>query len=871
MKKLILLQLALLPFISFGQILFSFENGLTNEWVFSAPDRWSADDYLPLNGMYSLHHSFDNSIAATDVAAFSISGMCPDCANITWSFKLRHGYNPSASNKWAYILCADLAPGDIKGFTGFDGFAAGVNLSGYDDTLRLYRVTGTSLAGIITTEINWEKDIGTDEGAAITITRSTSGQWSFSVYDLAGNIRGVWTGSDTMISLPLSSGIVYSYTSSADRLLWIDDLSVSGEFVYDESPPEVLSVEALSYNTLQVKFDEEISEATLKPQQVVLGDDNTALSTSRVDDGVYSVEFARPFRNKTELEIHFLNLCDSNGNCNDDCSFTFIPVLAETGDVIISEIMFDPTPSRGLPEKEYVELFNRTSFSYSTSGWFLIAGSDTSFFPDSEIGAGERVILCSNTNVSSFEIFGKVMGLKSFPGLNDTGEKIAIRNGEGMLIHALLFGPELYNDNLRTQGGWSVEMTDTSYPFNTPYVWKASTDPSGGTPGRANASTMSVPDYICPKIVALFPADDRSIEIWFDETMTGAVSVEEIFANEISAVSVASVDIADMKFVIRFDEPFDNGIIYGLTLPEGLADFAGNKPCSSSLRFAVPCEAKKQEMIFNEILFNPVTPCEDYIELYNNSVSAFNLNECYITSSDAETGEESAAVRLSSFPRLILPGEIVAVTTDSEALMQYYSCSSPENIVQTEMLPSMPDDAAVLSLYNADFDLIDKMSYSKEMHLIFLSGVEGVSLEKASPSLQSSVASNWHSATEACNWGTPGAPNSILLPSGYSNGVQLSSDRVSPDGDGYEDIVSVDVFPGGDENVITIKIFSDKGFLVRTLTERFFAGPGERFVWDGTDDDGRPLHRGLYLIIITAYNTQGELLHWKRVCAVLYR
>jgi flagellar hook assembly protein FlgD len=101
--------------------------------------------------------------------------------------------------------------------------------------------------------------------------------------------------------------------------------------------------------------------------------------------------------------------------------------------------------------------------------------------------------------------------------------------------------------------------------------------------------------------------------------------------------------------------------------------------------------------------------------------------------------------------------------------------------------------------------------------------------------------------------------------------MTLSSSRVSPDCDGFEDVVSVDVFPGGNDNVITVTVFSDRGYIVRRLADRFAAGEGSRFVWDGTTDAGARLPAGLYMIMAETYNTEGVSERWKEICALLYR
>ncbi|MBP5708871.1 MAG: lamin tail domain-containing protein, partial [Bacteroidales bacterium] len=46
--------------------------------------------------------------------------------------------------------------------------------------------------------------------------------------------------------------------------------------------------------------------------------------------------------------------------------------ITNVGDVVITEIMADPTPVVGLPEVEYIEILNRTDEDIYLDGWTII-------------------------------------------------------------------------------------------------------------------------------------------------------------------------------------------------------------------------------------------------------------------------------------------------------------------------------------------------------------------------------------------------------------------------------------------------------------------------------------------------------------------
>lgn len=865
MKKIILLSLLLLPLELFPQICFTFEDGTLGNWIPNAPGRWEADSEMPLAGNYSLHHCFDNSIESADAVMFSIDGLSLSLSATEWQFTIRYGADPSSSNRWIFLLTSNMGPADVASGLDLSGFAVGVNLEGYDDTLRLWYVDKGKKTVVITSGINWQTDVGTDEQATVKVRRSAEGLWEMSLSS-KNTTPLSWTALNTAMPQAFYAGILYNYTSSRDRLLWIDDVTLNGIFIRDTIPPEIVSAVALSPDILEIRMSEEPLPLSLAEELITLADGMSIESVERTDPVTLRLHLngAMPLRKPDS--IIFAMLCDKSGNCTEGASLSFTPVYAIAGDIVISEIMADPSPPVKLPEREYLEITNRSYDSLFIGLWYLIAGADTASVPDCWIRPGEFILLCSSSSFNDLKVFGSTLVVPRFPGLNDSGEAIALQDNQGNLIHFVYFNDGLYNDDLRSGGGWSAELADISSPFNEPDSWHASLDPSGGTPGRTNSVNSPAPDLKCPGVIAVWPLEPDLLKVVFDETIFFTLSRQWVVDGNLSYPSLYA-DISDRSVLIPLMSDLRQGKSVSVVMPDGISDFSGNIPCSAVLETAIPTAATEGDILFNELLFNPLPSCYDYIEFYNNSDKVIDLSSLYLSA-----GDSYQARSLTDLPRQLLPGSYVAVTTGRDALLSCYRSAKAESVYQVKEMPSMPDDKGTIVLWDSGMNQIDRVSYSEKMHMVFLSGNEGVSLEKVAPGLSSGIYGYWHSATETSGWGTPGAVNSVVLGEiDVSGGMTLSSTRISPDGDGFEDILSVDLYPGGSDNIITITIMNDRGFAVRRLAVRYSAGTGSRFVWDGLSDEGAPLPSGLYLIIAESYNPAGDYKRWKKVCALLYR
>ncbi len=164
--------------------------------------------------------------------------------------------------------------------------------------------------------------------------------------------------------------------------------------------------------------------------------------------------------------------------------------------------------------------------------------------------------------------------------------------------------------------------------------------------------------------------------------------------------------------------------------------------------------------------------------------------------------------------RCILPFNYIVITSHREALLDRFFSSAPDKIFEAANLPSMPDDEGHLILYDRQLDKIDEVFYDEEMHYSLLGGYEGISLEKIRTNGKSNDKSQWHSASEVSGWGTPGSPNSVLSDQPETaEMVIMSSTRITPDNDGFEDFLVIDLKLKGIGNVVSVKYLTRPGDL----------------------------------------------------------
>jgi hypothetical protein len=220
---------------------------------------------------------------------------------------------------------------------------------------------------------------------------------------------------------------------------------------------------------------------------------------------------------------------------------------------------------------------------------------------------------------------------------------------------------------------------------------------------------------------------------------------------------------------------------------------------------------------------------------------------------------------ISTEPFLILPGDYLALTTDSAAVTKFYKTTNPRGFINLASFPTMNNEDGLVALTTKGGSVIDLASYSVNMQYPLLNSVDGVSLERISPERPSKDVTNWHSASAAVGYATPAYKNSQFgITVTDENEITLSPDIFSPDNDGYNDNLTISYSFGAAGNNATITIYDATGRTVRNLVVNELCGTTGAFSWDGITNDRLKASIGRYIVYVEIFDMDGNVKKYKK-------
>ncbi|MCH2224265.1 MAG: lamin tail domain-containing protein [Crocinitomicaceae bacterium] len=845
MRYIFLIVVILTSYNFFAQISDDFNDG-----DFISGTVWTGTDTdYTVNASTELQ--LNNSVASTSYLSTPHGLINIDTKE--WRFWTRQSFSPSSGNYGRVYLTSSSS--DLT--TDPDGFYLQLGESGSNDAVRLFKCqTGvhTELLAATLGQIASSFSIG------VRVVRDNTGIWSLYIdYSGGENYSLEGTVTDATNLTGTHFGMLNVYTSSNATDFYYDTIYVGNE-ILDTDAPVLMSAGVISATQIDVLFDEALDQTSaefvsnynLSPSIAITGAvlDGTNLALVHLT--------TLPLSNGQNYVLTTDQIEDVSGNIsgNQQANFGYyLPEVPIPGDVVINEFLCDQTPQVGLPLAEYVEIYNKSAKVFDVQNWKLGDASGDGTITQNWLLPGEYMILTGTSNVDSFNV---ATGVTSFPSLNNSGDNIVLRDDLGNLLDSISYTSDWYQDINKEDGGYSIERINPNDPCSDISDWRASNDLMGGTPGIINSIFDATPDTETPVISQLIALAPNFLEVYYSEGMDSTSLSDAVISISPNLTIQNNYVLSEFPAMqtLEFVEALVESETYTIEL-QNVGDCWMN---ISTLigTFALPATADLGDLIVNEILADPISGGADWIEVYNASNKLIDLENWQIANFDDDT---IANFKTFTEHFLLYPNTYVVLGEDTTQIIEHYPLAVSGRMIEMD-LPTLPNDSGTVYLIKNN-QVMDKVSYSSDWHFQLLDSEDGVSLERIDVALPSNSKDNWHSAAEAIGFATPGAENSQYYPAISNGEFSYSSEIISPDNDGFQDVLQINyelISPG---NIGSFNIYDDRGRLIATVIKSELLSAKGTFIWDGIKDDNTKATIGTYVGVFEAFDIDGGIVFTK--------
>lgn len=675
-------------------------------------------------------------------------------SNVEFIFDINLKFATSGSNYADVYLMSDVA--DLVNPS--NGYF--VRIGSTQDDIKLYKITG-GVEALLIDGADASVNSSTNNPFRIKVTRDATNLWTL-LYD--DGILGSYLNAGSIVDAQHSSSaffgvkIIQSTAVSVINNHFFDNFYV-GTIGTDTQPPIIDSVVVLNANNIDVYFNETVevtSAQTLINYSVNNGIGNpTSATRDLMNLSLVHLGFATAFTNGmlNTLTINNVQDLSTNAMVNATKTFTYVVVVVPNfRDVVINEIFADPTPQVGLPSVEFVELYNPSSSAYNLSGWKFINTTTVKILPNFVLPPNSYVILCNSIDTALFSPYGSVIGISSFTALTNGGDSLTLMDNNNILLDAVVYDISWYQDAVKADGGWTLEMINPTNDCGGALNWIGSFSLDGGTPGTQNSVYSIAPDVTAPKISSVVVNSLTQLTVNFNETMD-STSLKNAIISINNGISVVSTIVLakPSKIVINVAPNLDSSTVYTIQLTTP-TDCSGNGLSPNSTTFGIGSSPLPFEVVITEIFADPDPtvglPLFEYIELFNKSTKIIDLSGLRFADATSLSG-----ILIGK----ILPNEYVIVC-DNNNINQYTPYGK---VIGVSTMPSLNNSGDRAGLVTNTGLFIHEVNYSDTWYQDAAKKDGGWSLEMIDPNNPCGEATNWRASTK---WfgGTPGTQNSIF-------------------------------------------------------------------------------------------------------------
>jgi hypothetical protein len=534
-------------------------------------------------------------------------------------------------------------------------------------------------------------------------------------------------------------------------------------------------------------------------------------------------------------------------------------------DFVINEVLYDPEGTdEGL---EFVELYNPTDVTLSLRGlvletgngaregdWSLAAQWDSDYYVEAH-----GYVVIGEDAVSPLPQFIKQLDLQNGPDACRLRRATEIVDLVGWGSHTFA---EYYEGTPceDVASGISVgRLPDGVDTQNNSVDFRALSPPS---PGRRNFCIVDAglgPGTLGTKPALPLPFENTEItveianfgarELASGECLIEFFGIVDSVRNFLASTTTRTIAPKQSEIVsVSFHPEVETCMTLEAVARLEDDENRGNDTASTRLRIG------EGDIVVNEIMYAPAAGEPEWVELFNRGQVSVDVRGWWIEDSSKKKA------RLTSLPLVLAPGEFLVIAQD-KGLFEEKSNQCAGRVIEPEgSWPSLNNYASggnsyadVVCIRDSSGCISDYVAYEEDW-----STRSNSSVERVSASVSSRQAANWSSSV-APSGSTPCGRNSVSEAMRQSSAFQIgmSSRVISPDGDGVDDRVIFSFCLPSPGMKANLTVFDSDGRTVKRLLDQRKVGMVVQTVWDGVDEEGRPVPPGIYIVNLGVKRSDG--------------
>jgi len=454
-----------------------------------------------------------------------------------------------------------------------------------------------------------------------------------------------------------------------------------------------------------------------------------------------------------DLQIKFLNINPLTPRAEDSLKITFVVInkgrlTANNFSVsIFNDVNHDSIEQaeENIFYQDYSELINGDSIVIQKSFYAEIPGS-YSFIASVNFLLDE--VLTNNKTIANVTVAEKLTLYNDIlPTLNNTGDAVVIKDEYNRTIDSTRYYLDWGGNN-----GKSLERKDVDLSSIDKDNWSSSTSKNNATPCKVNS--ISQKDYDVS--VLSFFSKSKYAEVGKSLVLSAIIKnigkekaekVEVQLFRDNNLIEKKEISAIESNQELQIEFMVENVTIgknqFSLLINYLLDEYDENNTAFLSID-GVEIKVERGDIVINEIMYAPISPEPEWIELYNRSEKEIDIKNYQI-------GNEVSKNVVIKTSKVIKPKEYVTIAKDTNI----YSIYSGLTNVVISNFPILNNNGGIIVISDSLGRTIDSVNYKSSW-----GGKGGKSLERIDAFLSSSDSANWKSST-IVKGGTPNKNNSV--------------------------------------------------------------------------------------------------------------